>query len=366
MDRKIRVAITHGDINGISYEVILKALADESMLDLCTPVIYGSTRVASYWKKKLEIEGNLTWNQIRSTKEVRDGVINLLNISDDDFKVTPGMISEDGGRAALIALEKATSDVMMGYCDVLVTAPINKAAMPRDAFPYNGHTQYLEDKCAMVTGRSLMILCAYDVRVALVTTHIPVSDVPGAITEELILEKLGVLDKTLRRDFGIGKPRIAVLSLNPHAGDSGLIGSEEISVIKPAIDKAFDSGIMTFGPYAADGFWGSDVSIAFDGVLAMYHDQGLAPFKALYMNSGVNITAGLSIVRTSPDHGTGYDIVGKNEASEESMRHAIFAAIDIYRNRAEYDYITRNPLRKIYYSGGKDDEKIDLTADSVD
>lgn len=360
--KRIRVAISHGDINGISYEVILKALANEQILELFTPVIYGSGRVAAYWRTKLELE-SVSWHQIQSARDAVDGMINLINCTHEDLKVEPGEATEAAGLAAFMALERAVADVQAGLCQVLVTAPINKSVMPADKFPYSGHTQYLQAKAAREEGRSIMLLCARECRVGLVTEHIPVSEVPARLSIELICDKVRLLEATLKRDFGINKPRIAVLALNPHAGDRGLIGREEEEIINPAIAELQDRGVIVFGPYAADGFWGSDRMDSFDAVVAMYHDQGLAPFKALYMNEGVNITLGLEFVRTSPDHGTGYDIAGQGLAREDSLREAIYLAIDCYRARRRYDEATRNPLRRIYHNKGHEDEKIDLRAE---
>jgi 4-hydroxythreonine-4-phosphate dehydrogenase len=271
-----------------------------------------------------------------------------------------GQPGKQAGKAAFEALEAAVSDLKRGDIDVLVTAPINKDNIHSEEFNFPGHTEYLEAS----TGdgeKALMILCNDTMRVALVTTHVPLAKVAQAINKENIIQKLHTFNKSLMRDFGIQNPRIAVLALNPHSGDNGLLGNEEKDIIAPAIQEASDDHIMCFGPYAADGFFGNNQYRRFDGVLAMYHDQGLAPFKTIAMNEGVNVTAGLPIVRTSPDHGTGYDIAGKGVASEASMRHAIFTAIDIYRNRQRYDDMYRNPLKKQYFDKGKDNVVLDLT-----
>ena len=359
--RKIRVAITHGDINGISYEVVLKIFEDERILELFTPILYGSSHVANFWKAHLGLE-HVSWQVIRQASEAKDGVLNILDCTTGREQVEIGQPTDAAGRAAFEALERATADIRMGLCDVLVTAPINKAVMPRDLFPFKGHTDYLEAIAARTPGESLMVLASGDCRVALATTHIPVSAIASQLSSELILRKLRLLEAGLQRDFGITKPRLAVLGLNPHAGDKGLMGNEEDTIIRPAIEEAFTSGIITFGPFPGDGFWGSGRVDSFDGILAMYHDQGLAPFKALYMNEGVNVTLGLSFVRTSPDHGTGYDIAGKGIADPTSMREAIYSALDIYRHRRSYDEATRNPLRRHYHNRGRDDEKLDTTS----
>lgn len=332
---KIKVGITHGDINGVGYEIILKVLADNRMLELCTPVVYGSAKIAAFYRKALEMP-NVPFNQIADAAEARAGVNNIINVVGEDTRIEPGVSSDVAGQAAFAALERAVSDLRAGTIDVLVTAPINKANIQSETFTFPGHTEYLEASFGE-PGQALMILCNDTMRVALVTTHLPLSKVPEAITKEAVLAKLTAFSASLRRDFGINNPRIAVLSLNPHAGENGLLGSEEIEHIIPAIADAKERRIMAFGPYAADGFFGSGRFVKFDGILAMYHDQGLAPFKALAMDNGINFTAGLPVVRTSPDHGTGYDITGRGEASEESLRQAIYAAIDIFRLRSVED-----------------------------
>lgn len=361
-NRKIRVAITHGDINGISYEVILKALEDNRLLELCTPVVYGSAKIAAFYRKSLEMP-QITFCQVASGKEIKDGAYNIINVVGEETKVEPGVSSEIAGRAAFAALERAVADLREGHVDVLVTAPINKKNIQSDAFHFPGHTEYLEASLGGEGDHALMILCNDDMRVALTTIHIPLAEVPRAITKELIVERIRTLNTSLRRDFAIHSPRIAVLSLNPHAGEDGLLGTEERDIIIPAIAEVKDRGILAFGPYAVDGFFGIGRFVKFDGILAMYHDQGLAPFKALSMDNGINFTAGLPYVRTSPDHGTGYDIAGRGEASPESMRQAIYTAIDIYRNRNREDAATRHPLRKQYYDKGSDNVVLDLSAD---
>lgn len=361
--RKIRVAITHGDINGISYEVILKSLFPEELLDLFTPVVYGSKEIELFWRKQLSLEGGSPWCEVSGARAIRDGQVNLINCTSSDLSVELGQVRPEAGLAALEAIEMATADLMAGLVDVLVTAPIHKAAMPQDRFPFEGHTDYLEQRFS--SPKSLMILASEDLRVALATTHVPLSRVPQLLTPELIASKAQLLADSLSRDFGIGKSRIAILALNPHAGENGKFGEEEQAIISPALDLLDERGVFAFGPYPADGWWGSDLSTKFDGVLALYHDQGLAPFKALYMERGVNFTAGLPYVRTSPDHGTGYDIAGKGIASSESMRMAIYMAIDIYRNRRSDEEARRRPLKRLYQYSSRDDEKIDLAIDEL-
>lgn len=358
-NRKIRIGITHGDTNGVGYEVILKCFASNDILELCVPIIYGSSKIMNYHKKAMGIQTTQV-NITRDVKNIKEGALNLIDVVTDEVKVELGQPGKQAGRAAFISLEAAVGDLKRGDIDVLVTAPINKDNIHSEEFAFAGHTEYLEAS----TGdgeKALMILCNDAMRVALVTTHVPLASVASAITKDAIVEKLRIFNASLQRDFNIDNPRIAVLGLNPHCGDNGLMGTEEKDVIAPAIQEANDERILCFGPYAADGFFGNSQYRRFDGVLAMYHDQGLAPFKAIAMDDGVNFTAGLPIVRTSPDHGTGYDIAGQGVASEASMRHAIFAAIDIYRNRLRYDEMYRNPLRKQYFDKGKDNVVLDLT-----
>ena len=337
------IAITHGDINGIGYEVILKAFEDERLAELCTPVLFGSAKILADYRKQLGLETR--YAVINSPEEARPGVLNVINCIGEEVKAEPGVSSDVAGRAALASLEAAMKAVADGELDMLVTAPINKKNIQSEKFVFPGHTEYLES-VAGNGARALMVLTSDNLRVALVTTHLPLSEVPAAITEDAVLEKIRLFNRTLRRDFGVHYPRIAVLSLNPHVGEEGMLGSEEVDIIIPAIEKAKSENIMAFGPYAADGFFGSGRFVKFDGILAMYHDQGLAPFKAMSMDSGVNFTGGLPWVRTSPDHGTGYDISGRGEASADSMRQAIYLAIDVFRNRNREDEAHSNPLRK--------------------
>ena len=362
MEKTLKVGITHGDINGIGYEVILKALDNPTILEFCTPVVYGSAKIAAFYRKALDMQP-MQLNQAASAAEIRDGVVNVINVVGEDVKVEPGVETAAAGQAAFTALERAVADLREGRIDVLVTAPINKHNIQSDTFHFPGHTEYLQEALGAEGDRALMVLCTDDLRVALVTTHLPIAKVPAAITREGIVGKLRDFHRSLVRDFGIHAPRIAVLSLNPHAGEGGLLGTEEQEIIAPAIDDVRSSKILAFGPYASDGFFGSGLYRRFDGVLAMYHDQGRAPFKTLAMDAGVNFTAGLPFVRTSPDHGTGYDIAAKGHASEQSMRNAIFAAIDIYRNRVREDAATANPLRRQYFSKGNDNVVLDLSKD---
>lgn len=358
-DSLIRVGITQGDINGVGYEVVLKVLEDSRILELFTPIVYGSAKIALFYRKQLGLQP-IPFNIIRNADDARDGVVNIVNVVGEEVQAVPGEATVEAGRAAYAALQAAVADINDEKIDVIVTAPINKNTIQGEGFHFAGHTEYL---AAAFKGEPLMILASDKMRVALVTTHLPVKEVSGKITKESIVEKLQIFNDSLIRDYGIVKPRIAVLALNPHAGDNGLLGTEERDVIVPAIEQAYGEKISCFGPYAADGFFGASMYEKFDGVLAMYHDQGLAPFKALAMDSGVNFTAGLSAIRTSPDHGTGYDIAGKGEASEASMREAIYAAIDIFRNRESHEERTANPLRRQYFDKSKDNVVLDFSKD---
>ena len=340
---KIIIGITHGDINGIGYEVILKALADPRVLDMFVPVIYGSSKIAAFHRKNMDLQ-TLNLNAINSVKELNNKRVNIINCVDENLKVEPGQSTAEAGQAALQALERATEDLKKGLIHALVTAPINKKNIQSDAFHFPGHTEYLEEKFGDENTSSLMMLVNDVVRVAVVTGHVPVKNVSENITEALILKKLRVLNRSLKEDFAVVRPRIAVLGLNPHAGDDGVIGDEEQKVILPALKKADSEGILSFGPYPADGFFGSGSFKNFDAVLAMYHDQGLVPFKVLAMENGVNYTAGLPIVRTSPAHGTAYDLAGQNKASEVSFLNAMYLTCDVLKNRQMHKEITANPL----------------------
>ena len=353
-ESKIRVAITQGDTNGVGYEVILKAFADPAILELCTPIIYGSPKIAAYHKKALGLETN--FSIINSAEDARDGRVNMLACFDDEIKIELGQPSKEAGDAAFKALDRAMSDFRAGLYDVLVTAPINKATIQSPGFQFPGHTEYIETSVGNGQ-KALMILMNETLRVALVTTHLAIKDIAHAITKEGIVEKATIFYTSLKRDFRISNPRIAVLALNPHAGDDGLLGSEEKDIIIPAINELAEKGIQAFGPYPADGFFGAGTYYHFDGVLAMYHDQGLAPFKTIAIDSGVNYTAGLPIIRTSPDHGTAFDIAGQGKADENSMRQAIYTAIDVFRNRKNYDEPLKNPLPKLFHEKREDSDK---------
>lgn len=333
MENKMRIGITHGDINGVGYEIILKTLEDSRMLDLCIPVVYGSPKVAAFYRKI--VGSNLTFNLINNAKDASDKHVNMVNCCNDEIKVEISQSTAMAGEAAFSALEKAVRDLKDGHLDAIVTAPINKHNIQSVHFQFPGHTEYLEGSFGQ-KGDALMMLVSGNLRIAVATGHIPVAKVSENLSTESILGKLRIFNNSLQKDFGIRCPRIAVLGLNPHAGDEGLLGTEEQEVIRPALETALEEGIICNGPLPSDGFFGSDNYRKYDGILAMYHDQGLIPFKLLAMDSGVNFTAGLDIVRTSPDHGTAYDIAGQNKASENSFRQALYAAIDICRNRTGY------------------------------
>lgn len=349
-NRKLRIGITLGDPNGIGPEVVIKTLNDPRILEVITPVVYGAGHIVRFYRKEAGIPVQRdTPNPvvIESLEDVKPERTNFVETVDAEFNIEPGVPTSQAGQAALRSLERATADLKEGLIDALVTAPIDKATIQCDEFKFHGHTEYLEDALAEEDrDKALMVLTAGDLRVALVTSHIPLREVPGALSTELIVEKLKLFERSLREDFLLERPRIAVLALNPHAGDCGLLGSEEADIINPAIEEARQAGIEAYGPYSADGFFGARSWKKFDGVLAMYHDQGLAPLKAIGMDCGVNLTTGLSRVRTSPDHGTAFDIAGQGVANGDSMRQAIYLAIDVARNRREHAAHTANPLKK--------------------
>ena len=341
IENKPVIGITHGDINSISYEIITKSLADNRIFDFFTPVVYGSSKVASYYRKMLNVS-DFAFNLIKKADMANPKRANIININDQEIKIEAGKSTSIAGELALHSLESAIDDLKKGLIDVMVTAPINKYNIQSKDFHFPGHTEYLASK--FDARDFLMLMVSNSIRIGVVTGHIPLREVADTITEELLMRKIKILHQSLLQDFGIRNPRIAILGINPHASDNGLLGTEETKIIKPTIDKAFDAGMMVFGPYPADGFFGSSVFTEFDGILAMYHDQGMLPFKTLAFDSGVNYTAGLPIIRTSPAHGTAYDIAGKDKASAESFRAALYLATDIYNNRRRYAEMTVNPL----------------------
>lgn len=350
MSAKIKVGITQGDTNGIGWEVILKSLADPRMAEMITPVVYGSRGAAEFYKKLSEETAQIQFHTVQSAKQAGHKGISLVNTDTDKETVEPGIPTPASGAAAVKALRLAVADLKEGVVDVLVTAPISKENSQGAGFGFTGHTEFL---AAEFSGEPTMMMCSEAMRVAFVTAHMALADVPGAISKQKIVEKLRRLRKTLIADFGVVEPRIAVLSLNPHAGEGGMLGTDEQEVIKPAIAEAYGENILSFGPFAADGLFLSGEYLKYDALLAMYHDQGLAPFKALSPD-GVNFTAGLDIVRTSPDHGTAFDIAGKDAADPSSMRNAIYMAVDIFRNRRAYAEMTLDPLKHYEREKGAD------------
>ncbi len=341
-EKKIKVAISHGDINGVGYEVILKTFGDSRMYDFCTPILYGSTKVASYHKKLLaSMPGEMTFTSIRDASEAQDRKFNVINLTQEEVKIDLGKSTDIAGRLSRESLNRACADLKAGTVDVLVTAPINKRNIQADDFDFPGHTEYLSHQFGC---SSLMLMVCDRIRIGIVTNHLALKDVPKALTHDLLLEKITLMNQSLKRDFGITIPKIAILALDPHAGDNGVIGDFDLKVIRPVIDEAQANGILAYGPFPSDGFFGSSEFNKFDGVLALYHDQGLIPFKLMSFTEGVNYTAGLPYVRTSPAHGTGYDIAGKDRASEQSFRSAVYLACNILKNRIEYDQLTANPL----------------------
>lgn len=338
---KLKIGISIGDINGIGPEVILKALASPGVTSLFTPIIYGSAKALAYYKTSAEQDLHI--HSVREASQAHAGKANVINCWSESASITPGKPSEEAGRYAIMALEAAVADLKSHQIDALVTAPINKQVMNQAGFAFPGHTEYLAEQ---LRGDDLMFMVSDELRVGLATNHLPLGEVSKSIRKDLLIAKLNLMNDSLRIDFGIDRPMIAVLGLNPHAGDGGVLGKEEERIIRPAVLECKKKGMMVMGPFPADGFFGSGQYKKFDGILAMYHDQGLVPFKALSFGSGINFTAGLSGVRTSPDHGTAYDIAGQNIADPASLRHALFSAMDIARNRWEYYDMTKNSLVK--------------------
>lgn len=329
---KPRIGITLGDINGIGPEVVLKALSDHRVVNMFTPVVYGSSKVLSFYKKILNIE-EFNYSQVRNRGQYAPKSVNVVNCMDESLEATPGKASPETGKAALHALKQAATDLKEGMLDGLVTAPIDKQTIHSDEFPFRGHTEFLAEFFGAT--EHLMLLVSDTLRVGLVTEHVSIREVAPLITRERVESKFRTLEQSLRKDFGITKPKIAILALNPHAGDGGIIGDEDEKILKPLINDLKNHGKLVFGPHPADGFFGAGHHVKYDGILAMYHDQGLVPFKSIAFDSGINFTAGLPVIRTSPDHGTAYAIAGKNQASEASMREAIYGAIDIFKTRQE-------------------------------
>ena len=349
------VGITQGDSNGIGYEVIIKAISDPRILDFFTPVVYGSSKLFGFYKKTIPEIEQLDTNVISSAADAKPKRINILNCLPENVFAEPGQATPESAKAAITALAKAVEDIKAGQIDVLVTGPINKKAMSGEGFGFPGHTEYLQQKFGV--SDVTMLMTSLRLRLGVVTGHIPLKDVVKSISKEKIVSKLRLMDKSLREDFGIDQPRIAVLSLNPHSGDGGLLGTEEQDIIIPAVAKATEEGILAFGPYSPDGFFGLGHYERFEATLAMYHDQGLAPFKALSFEDGVNYTAGLPIVRTSPDHGTAYELAGRDIADPQSMRSAIFTAIDILDKRRDYARLQDGKMPERHLEGSERRER---------
>jgi len=342
--KKIRIGITHGDINGIGCEIILKTLNDARILELFTPVVYSSPKVIAYYRKALGLS-NLNTYTVRSAEDAHDDRINVVNCLNDEVRVEMGKSTEQGGEAALASLRIAVTEMKSDMLDALVTAPINKYNMQSEQFRFPGHTEYLQSEFG--NSRVLMLMISGSLRVGVLTGHVPLADVPALVTQEKLTSALRLINRTMLEDFNINRPRIAVLSLNPHAGDNGLLGKEEQTILIPAIERVKNDNILVFGPYPSDGFFGTDNYRKFDVVLAMYHDQGMTAFKTLSFETGVNYTAGLPIIRTSPAHGTAYDLVGTDTASSESFRQALYMACDIAVNRKQYRLLKANAMKDV-------------------
>jgi 4-hydroxythreonine-4-phosphate dehydrogenase len=330
MEQLYKIGITHGDFNSISYEVIMKAISDPKIIELCTPVVYGLSKVSSYYRKLLEMN-EFTFQFLKNAQQATPKKPNLLNLCDDELKISIGESSEEAGKMAELALTTACADLKNNLIDAIVTAPVNKFNMQTPSFKFPGHTEFFSAQ--FKAQDTMMLMVSELLKVGFVTNHTAINETGKILSTELVLRKIKILNDSLVKDFMCTNPKIAVLAFNPHAGDKGLFGNEEINIIEPAISKAFEQNINAFGPFPADGFFASGQYTQFDAALAMYHDQGMIPFKLLAQEGGVNFTAGLPIVRTSPAHGTGYDIAGKNIASPDSMRNAIYWAIDILNNR---------------------------------
>lgn len=356
-EQKIKVGITLGDVNGIGCEVVIKTLTDSRIVELFTPVVYGSAKAIAYYKKVIEGSENFQYTTINSASEARGKRVNLINCMPEQINIEPGVSTAETGAASVEALRAAVADLKAGLIDAVVTAPINKENVQGKDFNHKGHTEFF---AVEFDGEPLMMMCSDLLRVGLVTTHLPLSEVSATITKDKVLSQLTRLRCSLIADFGIVEPRIAVLSLNPHAGDGGFLGAEEQTVLKPAIESATKAGVLAFGPFPSDGFFAAASYAKYDAVLAMYHDQGLTPFKALTPH-GVNFTAGLPVVRTSPDHGVAYDIAGTGAADPSSMREAIYMALDIFRRRERWAEMTSNPLKRFEREkAGKDISVRDL------
>lgn len=350
MSKRLKIGITQGDTNGVGWEIILKIFADNRLQEMFTPVVYGSSAAAAFYQKRLSDMEPVKFVVVESAERAQHSRVNLVECGKKELQVTPGKPSKAGGEAAAAALRKAIDELKEGAIDALVTAPIDKEMIQSEEFTYTGHTEFLAKE---LDGEPLMIMTSELMRVGLATIHVPVAEVANHLSKELIVERINQINSSMREDFGIVRPKVAVLALNPHAGDGGLLGKEEEEIIKPAIVEAYEAGVLAFGPFAADGFFASGSFKHYDAILAMYHDQGLAPFKTLTPN-GVNFTASLAEVRTSPDHGVAYDIAGKGMADEQSMRNAIYEAMDIVRRRREWEEWNARPLEHFEREKGRD------------
>ncbi|MBC7948243.1 MAG: 4-hydroxythreonine-4-phosphate dehydrogenase PdxA [Chitinophagaceae bacterium] len=339
------IGISCGDLNGIGVELIIKTFSDNRILEMCTPVVFGSNKVINFYRKTIPESSTFNYQNIKDFSRLNPKQVNVFNCWEDDVAVTPGQLTEAGGKYAIMSLQSAVAALKQKQIEGLVTAPIHKKNIQSSEFSFTGHTPYLKNIFAV--NDVVMMLCAGDFRVALVTEHLPISEVAGNITKEAIVSKLNIINKSLQKDFGIDKPRIAVLGLNPHAGDEGLVGAEEETIIKPAIKEAKNSNILAVGPYSADAFFARSYHTKFDAVLAMYHDQGLIPFKSLAISEGINFTAGLPAVRTSPDHGVAFDISGKDKADTSSFLAALLECRNIIQQRTYFEDNRKNPVRKI-------------------
>jgi 4-hydroxythreonine-4-phosphate dehydrogenase len=343
-DTQVRIGFTHGDINGIGYEIIIKSLIDNQIMDLITPVVFGISKVASYHRKTLNLQ-DFNFNLIKRVDTANPKRPNIVNIYDREVKIELGTLSPIAGEMAHLALDAALNSLDHGEIDAIVTAPINKKNIQSKEFNFPGHTEFFANRYEV--NDYLMLMVNNELRIGVITGHIPIKEVSAALNEDLVTRKIKIMHDSLKRDFAIQKPKIAILGLNPHAGDNGLLGSEEQEILTPVINKSQENNMLVYGPYPADGFFGTPNYKQFDGILAIYHDQGMIPFKTLAFDSGVNYTAGLPFIRTSPAHGTAFDIAGQDKADASSMRAAIYLACDIYRNRTDYDEMNTNPLPSV-------------------
>lgn len=362
-DHKIRVGITHGDFNGISYEIIIKTLMDPRILEFCTPILYGSSKIASYYRKVFNIN-EFNFNLIKKAEHAVPKRANIVNVTERELKIDIGESSELAGQLAFQSLEMAVEDIKNNHIDVILTAPINKFNIQSDSFHFKGHTEYFADK--FNSNEYVMMMVSEKFRIGFATGHDALKDVAGKITVDLLVKKLITMNNALIRDFAVSKPKIAMLSINPHNGDRGVIGTEERDILIPAIKKANLENILCFGPYPSDSFYATMQYQKFDAILAMYHDQGMIPFKLICFDSGVNYTAGLSVIRSSPAHGVAYEIAGKNEANPESFRNALYLACDVYNNRIAHDKLTANPLKfKSNHETYNDSDDIKISFDTT-